>query len=168
MIACHSAKVITYETMLYGGGGRGRSGVDAQLVEDVADAFARVTGAAAELDARAVAVLNRVSACVIPPRSGASQCPDLPRSGWSRSVERVLLTCGLRLSRMPRGAGYSTVEARSSVVARAIWTEPVSFGLVNVTVGLCSATKDYEVHFHKFRNGTGRSAASAHADDEIV
>jgi hypothetical protein len=40
MIACHSAKVITYETMLYGGGGRGRSGVDAQLVEDVADAFA--------------------------------------------------------------------------------------------------------------------------------
>jgi DNA end-binding protein Ku len=39
-------------------------------------------------------------------------------------------------------------------VARAIWTGSVSFGLVNVPVGLFSATHDHDVHFHQFEKGT--------------
>jgi DNA end-binding protein Ku len=39
-------------------------------------------------------------------------------------------------------------------MARAIWTGSVSFGLVNVPVGLYSATQDHEVHFHQFEKGT--------------
>src|SRR3954453_3120793 len=37
---------------------------------------------------------------------------------------------------------------------RAIWTGAVSFGLVNVPVGLFSATEDHDVHFHQFEKGT--------------
>jgi DNA end-binding protein Ku len=39
-------------------------------------------------------------------------------------------------------------------VARAIWTGSLTFGLVNVPVGLFSATQDHEVHFHQFEEGT--------------
>ena len=39
-------------------------------------------------------------------------------------------------------------------MARAIWTGSVSFGLVNVPVGLFSATQDHKVHFHQFEKGT--------------
>lgn len=39
-------------------------------------------------------------------------------------------------------------------MARAIWTGSVSFGLVNVPVGLYSATQDHKVHFHQFEKGT--------------
>jgi DNA end-binding protein Ku len=39
-------------------------------------------------------------------------------------------------------------------VARAIWTGSVSFGLVNVPVGLYSATEDRTVHFNQFERGT--------------
>jgi DNA end-binding protein Ku len=39
-------------------------------------------------------------------------------------------------------------------MARAIWTGSLSFGLVNVPVGLYSATQDHEVHFHQFERGT--------------
>ena len=39
-------------------------------------------------------------------------------------------------------------------MARAIWTGSVSFGLVNVPVGLYSATQDHDVHFHQFEKGT--------------
>ena len=39
-------------------------------------------------------------------------------------------------------------------MARAIWTGSVSFGLVNVPVGLYSATRDHDVHFHQFEKGT--------------
>jgi DNA end-binding protein Ku len=39
-------------------------------------------------------------------------------------------------------------------MSRAIWTGSLSFGLVNVPVGLFSATEDHEVHFHQFERGT--------------
>jgi DNA end-binding protein Ku len=39
-------------------------------------------------------------------------------------------------------------------MARAIWTGSISFGLVNVPVGLYSATQDHAVHFHQFEKGT--------------
>jgi DNA end-binding protein Ku len=39
-------------------------------------------------------------------------------------------------------------------VARAIWSGSLSFGLVNVPVGLFSATQDHEVRFHQFQKGT--------------
>jgi DNA end-binding protein Ku len=35
-----------------------------------------------------------------------------------------------------------------------IWSGSVSFGLVNVPVGLFSATQDHAVHFHQFEKGT--------------
>jgi DNA end-binding protein Ku len=43
---------------------------------------------------------------------------------------------------------------KGALVARAIWTGSLSFGLVNVPVGLFSATQDHEVHFHQFEKGT--------------
>jgi DNA end-binding protein Ku len=39
-------------------------------------------------------------------------------------------------------------------MARAIWTGSVAFGLVNVPVGLYSATQDKTVHFNQFERGT--------------
>jgi DNA end-binding protein Ku len=39
-------------------------------------------------------------------------------------------------------------------MARAIWTGALSFGLVNVPVGLYSATEDNSVHFNQFERGT--------------
>ena len=39
-------------------------------------------------------------------------------------------------------------------MARAIWTGSLSFGLVNIPVGLYSATEDKTVHFHQFQRGT--------------
>jgi DNA end-binding protein Ku len=39
-------------------------------------------------------------------------------------------------------------------MARAIWTGSIGFGLVNVPVGLYSATEDHTVHFHQFEKGS--------------
>ncbi|MCZ2824312.1 MULTISPECIES: non-homologous end joining protein Ku [unclassified Modestobacter] len=39
-------------------------------------------------------------------------------------------------------------------MARAIWTGALGFGLVNVPVGLYSATEDKSVHFNQFERGT--------------
>jgi DNA end-binding protein Ku len=39
-------------------------------------------------------------------------------------------------------------------MARAIWTGSVAFGLVNVPVGLHSATEDRTIHFNQFEAGT--------------
>ncbi len=39
-------------------------------------------------------------------------------------------------------------------MARAIWTGSLSFGLVNVPVGLYSATADRTIHFNQFQAGT--------------
>lgn len=39
-------------------------------------------------------------------------------------------------------------------MARSIWSGSLSFGLVNVPVGLSSATHEHEVHFHQFEEGT--------------
>jgi DNA end-binding protein Ku len=41
-------------------------------------------------------------------------------------------------------------------VPRAIWTGSISFGLVNVPVGLYSATESKTIHFHQVQEGTGR------------
>lgn len=39
-------------------------------------------------------------------------------------------------------------------MARAIWTGALSFGLVNVPVGLYAATEDKTIHFHQIERGT--------------
>ena len=39
-------------------------------------------------------------------------------------------------------------------MARAIWSGSLSFGLVNVPVGLYSATQDKTIHFNQFEDGT--------------
>ena len=39
-------------------------------------------------------------------------------------------------------------------MARSIWTGFLSFGLVNVPVGLYSATRDQTLHFHQLHKGT--------------
>src|SRR5580700_1632887 len=39
-------------------------------------------------------------------------------------------------------------------MARAIWTGSLSFGLVNVPVGLFSATEDKSIRFNQFQKGT--------------
>ena len=40
-------------------------------------------------------------------------------------------------------------------MARPIWSGVISFGLVSVPVGLFSATRDHDVSFHQFEEGTG-------------
>ena len=39
-------------------------------------------------------------------------------------------------------------------MARAIWTGSLTFGLVDLPVGLFSVTQDHEIHFHQFEDGT--------------
>src|SRR5579863_2184282 len=39
-------------------------------------------------------------------------------------------------------------------MARAIWTGSLSFGLVNLPVGLYPATEDRSIHFNQFQAGT--------------
>jgi len=39
-------------------------------------------------------------------------------------------------------------------VARAVWSGALSFGLVNVPVGLFAATQDQTIHFHQFQKDT--------------
>jgi len=41
-------------------------------------------------------------------------------------------------------------------VPRAIWTGAIAFGLVNVPVGLYSATESKTIHFHQVQKNTGR------------
>lgn len=40
------------------------------------------------------------------------------------------------------------------VMARAMWTGVITFGLVSVPVGLFTATQDHTVHFHQLQRGT--------------
>jgi DNA end-binding protein Ku len=51
-------------------------------------------------------------------------------------------------------------------VARAIWTGAVSFGLVNVPVGIYSATEDHEVRFHQFEKGTSARIRNRRVNEE--
>lgn len=41
-------------------------------------------------------------------------------------------------------------------MARSIWSDSLSFGLVNVPVKLYSATEQKDIHFHQFQDGTGK------------
>ena len=54
---------------------------------------------------------------------------------------------------------------------RAIWTGSLSFGLVNVPVGLFSATDDKAIHFNQFQAGTptasARSASTSAPGEEV-
>lgn len=43
---------------------------------------------------------------------------------------------------------------KTEAMARAIWSGSLSFGLVNVPVGLFSATQDKTIHFNQFEAGT--------------
>ena len=51
-------------------------------------------------------------------------------------------------------------------MARAIWTGAVSFGLVNVPVGLYSATQAHEVRFHQFEEGTSSRIRNRRVNEE--
>jgi DNA end-binding protein Ku len=51
-------------------------------------------------------------------------------------------------------------------MARAIWTGSVSFGLVNVPVGLYSATQDHQVHFHQFEKGTSSRVRNQRVNED--
>src|SRR3954451_16891789 len=51
-------------------------------------------------------------------------------------------------------------------MARAIWTGSVSFGLVNVPVGLFSATEDHDVHFHQFQKGTSSRVRNQRVNED--
>ena len=41
-------------------------------------------------------------------------------------------------------------------MARPIWTGSLSFGLVNVPVGIYSAIEQKDIRFHQFQQGTKR------------
>jgi DNA end-binding protein Ku len=56
------------------------------------------------------------------------------------------------MSRRRPGTGVSIAEVIA--VARPVWTGSISFGLVNIAVGLYSATEDRSVSFHQFETGT--------------
>jgi len=52
------------------------------------------------------------------------------------------------------GLGSQMAITREGLMARAIWSGSVAFGLVNVPVGLYAATEDRTVHFNQFQEGT--------------
>jgi DNA end-binding protein Ku len=51
-------------------------------------------------------------------------------------------------------------------VARAIWSGALSFGLVNVPVGLHTATQEHEVRFHQFEKGTSARIRNRRVNEE--
>ena len=51
-------------------------------------------------------------------------------------------------------------------MAKAIWTGSLSFGLVNVPVGLYSATEDRSIHFNQFRAGTSERIRNKRVGEE--
>ena len=51
-------------------------------------------------------------------------------------------------------------------MARAIWSGSISFGLVNVPVGLYSATEDKTVHFNQFQEGTDDRVRNKRVNEE--
>ena len=48
------------------------------------------------------------------------------------------------------------MRGQHGAMPRAIWTGAISFGLVNVPIGLYSATESRTIHFHQVQEGTGR------------
>src|SRR3954454_9706279 len=74
-----------------------------------------------------------------------------------------LLTDLLLSARLVRGGCRSyllsdddvgTCALEVVVMARAVWSGALSFGLVTVPVGLFAATQDQTIHFHQFQDGT--------------
>src|SRR5665213_2529734 len=61
---------------------------------------------------------------------------------------------------------------KENPVARAIWTGSLSFGLVNIPVGLYSATEDKAIRFHQFQEGTNdrirNKRVNARTGDEVA
>jgi DNA end-binding protein Ku len=53
-----------------------------------------------------------------------------------------------------RLVGSGEFIGAGGVMARAIWTGSLAFGLVNVPVGLYPATEDKTIHFNQFQEGT--------------
>lgn len=51
-------------------------------------------------------------------------------------------------------------------MARAVWTGSLSFGLVNVPVGLYSATEDRSIRFNQFRAGTSERIRNKRVGEE--
>src|SRR3954468_24912230 len=51
-------------------------------------------------------------------------------------------------------------------MARSIWSGALSFGLVNVPVGLFSATHGHEVHFHQFEQGTSARVRNKRVNEQ--
>jgi DNA end-binding protein Ku len=51
-------------------------------------------------------------------------------------------------------------------MARAIWSGSIGFGLVNVPVGLYSATEDKTVHFNQFEKGTDDRVRNKRVNEE--
>ncbi|HYG94751.1 MAG TPA: Ku protein [Nocardioides sp.] len=51
-------------------------------------------------------------------------------------------------------------------MARAIWTGSLSFGLVNVPVGLFSATQEHQVRFHQFEKGTSSRVRNKRVNED--
>jgi DNA end-binding protein Ku len=50
--------------------------------------------------------------------------------------------------------GGAGTPGAGGFMARSIWSGSLAFGLVNVPVGLFSATQDKTVHFNQFERGT--------------
>src|ERR1700679_3894119 len=51
-------------------------------------------------------------------------------------------------------------------MARAMWTGFLSFGLVNVPVGLYTASTDQTVHFHQLHKGTSHRVRYKKVDED--
>lgn len=50
--------------------------------------------------------------------------------------------------------GAEQGDGKEPIMARAIWSGVLTFGLVSVPVQLFTATEDHAVHFHQFQRGT--------------
>src|SRR3954471_2444206 len=71
----------------------------------------------------------------------------------SESVEPALNGYRTRTERRSERAREWCGE-KGLLMARAIWSGFISFGLVSVPVGLYSATEEHELDFHQFQRGT--------------
>src|SRR5450631_1730950 len=100
-----------------------------------------------------------------PPRSGRHAATAMPTCRRSDDEGDSRQECGHGLPTAP--PGYT-----NRLMARAIWTGAISFGLVNVPVKLYSATSPKTVRFHQLSGKTGARIRQKRVDpstgDEVA
>ena len=79
---------------------------------------------------------------------------DTPRSTFPAKAVRIANRSYIHVGSPPRGWWSAPDLGKAMGMARTIWKGSLSFGLVNVPIGVYPATQDKSIHFNQFERGT--------------